>query len=158
MSTVWFTCSLLLGWGLIHLELPHARPENPYYLCLKRIKTWLVLFLWIMSLAIFLFCSKSFPSEPPFPFRCVSSISLFRCFCSNISHLKAHPDKALAMRLHAMYPDVYKDPNHKPEMVIALGNFECLSGFRHKEDICTLLTEYPEFSDLLQRNGEVSIR
>jgi mannose-6-phosphate isomerase len=31
--------------------------------------------------------------------------------------IQAHPDKTLARALHAQRPDVYKDPNHKPEMV-----------------------------------------
>ena len=34
--------------------------------------------------------------------------------------IQAHPDKALAKRLHETRPDVYKDDNHKPEMAIAL--------------------------------------
>ena len=37
---------------------------------------------------------------------------------------------ALAKKLHAERPDVYKDPNHKPEMAIALTKFEGLCGFR----------------------------
>eukprot|EP00411_Alexandrium_monilatum_P055567 CAMPEP_0175434438 /NCGR_PEP_ID=MMETSP0095-20121207/53904_1 /TAXON_ID=311494 /ORGANISM="Alexandrium monilatum, Strain CCMP3105" /LENGTH=350 /DNA_ID=CAMNT_0016733979 /DNA_START=110 /DNA_END=1162 /DNA_ORIENTATION=- len=34
--------------------------------------------------------------------------------------IQAHPDRALAERLHRERPDVYKDPNHKPEIAIAL--------------------------------------
>ena len=44
--------------------------------------------------------------------------------------IQAHPDIALAKKLHAERPDVYKDPNHKPEMAIALTKFEGLCGFR----------------------------
>ena len=44
--------------------------------------------------------------------------------------IQAHPDIELARKLHAERPDVYKDPNHKPEMAIALTNFEGLCGFR----------------------------
>jgi len=36
-----------------------------------------------------------------------------------------------AEQLFASRPDLYKDPNHKPEMVTAwLGPFEALCGFR----------------------------
>ena len=28
--------------------------------------------------------------------------------------VQAHPDRALARRLHALRPDQYKDDNHKP--------------------------------------------
>lgn len=67
--------------------------------------------------------------------------------------IQAHPDKPRAISLHSNFPDIYKDPNHKPEMVIALGNFECLSGFRTKEEILQMLHEYPEFESLLQSSG-----
>ncbi|ODN99077.1 mannose-6-phosphate isomerase [Cryptococcus amylolentus CBS 6273] len=37
--------------------------------------------------------------------------------------IQAHPDKPLARKLFDERPDVYKDPNHKPEMAIALTPF-----------------------------------
>ena len=41
-----------------------------------------------------------------------------------------------AEELHKSRPDVYKDPNHKPEMALALTPFKALCGFRpHKEII-----------------------
>lgn len=40
--------------------------------------------------------------------------------------IQAHPDAALARELHATKPELYKDPNHKPEMAIALTQFEAL--------------------------------
>lgn len=43
--------------------------------------------------------------------------------------IQAHPDKDLAARLHKEQPEVYKDDNHKPEMALALTNFEALCGF-----------------------------
>lgn len=43
--------------------------------------------------------------------------------------IQAHPDKELARMLHKMRPNVYKDPNHKPEMAIALTEFKALCGF-----------------------------
>jgi mannose-6-phosphate isomerase len=34
--------------------------------------------------------------------------------------IQSHPDKGLAERLHAERPHVYKDPNHKPEIALAV--------------------------------------
>lgn len=34
--------------------------------------------------------------------------------------IQAHPNKALAEKLHVEFPDKYKDPNHKPEIAVAL--------------------------------------
>lgn len=43
--------------------------------------------------------------------------------------IQAHPDKELARVLHKMHPSIYKDSNHKPEMAVALTEFEALCGF-----------------------------
>lgn len=40
--------------------------------------------------------------------------------------IQAHPDKQLAEELHRDFPDIYKDANHKPEMIIALTEYEAL--------------------------------
>ncbi|KAJ3376143.1 Mannose-6-phosphate isomerase [Allomyces arbusculus] len=60
--------------------------------------------------------------------------------------IQAHPDKPRARALHAAHPDVYKDPNHKPEMAIALTHFEALYGFRAPRAIDEALRAYPEFA------------
>ena len=51
------------------------------------------------------------------------------------SRPQAHPDKKLAERLYATRPDLYKDDNHKPEMAVALSDFEGLCGFRPFREI-----------------------
>jgi mannose-6-phosphate isomerase len=43
--------------------------------------------------------------------------------------IQAHPNKELARVLHKARPDVYKDGNHKPEMALAITEFEALCGF-----------------------------
>lgn len=71
--------------------------------------------------------------------------------------IQAHPDKALAEKLHAERPHVYKDPNHKPEMAIALSErCRAMCGFRPVSEIAAHALEYPEFravlgDDLAQR-------
>ena len=63
--------------------------------------------------------------------------------------IQAHPDKALAQELHAKYPNIYKDPNHKPEMAIALTPFEAMSGFRPVEEIKENLVRFPELRHII---------
>lgn len=43
--------------------------------------------------------------------------------------IQAHPDKELAKNLHKRHPNLYKDDNHKPEMALAITQFEALCGF-----------------------------
>ena len=43
--------------------------------------------------------------------------------------IQAHPCKELAKKLHIQDPNVYKDANHKPEMALAITEFEALCGF-----------------------------
>ena len=49
--------------------------------------------------------------------------------------IQAHPDKKLAEQLHSRDPKNYPDDNHKPEMAIAVTNFEALCSFRTVEDV-----------------------
>ena len=49
--------------------------------------------------------------------------------------IQAHPNKELAEKLHAEYPDIYKDGNHKPELAIALTNMQAMCQFRKIEEI-----------------------
>jgi len=64
--------------------------------------------------------------------------------------IQAHPNKKHAEELFATRPDVYKDPNHKPEMVIAwLGPFEALCGFRPVEEIKNFLREVNELTEVI---------
>ena len=64
--------------------------------------------------------------------------------------IQAHPDKALAEKLHAERPDVYKDPNHKPEMAVALTPFEAMCGFRQVSEIIDFIATVPEFRAILE--------
>ena len=63
--------------------------------------------------------------------------------------IQAHPDKSLAEELHAKYPDVYKDNNHKPEMAIALTHFEAFCSFRPLEEFLADVDRIPLFRALL---------
>jgi mannose-6-phosphate isomerase len=53
--------------------------------------------------------------------------------------LQIHPNIELSKKLHDEDPQNFTDPNHKPEIAVALGTFEVFVGFKPKEQIQTLL-------------------
>ncbi len=59
--------------------------------------------------------------------------------------IQAHPDSELAVKLNKEFPDIYKDPNHKPEMAIALTPFEALCGFLPQDKLLNSLEATPVF-------------
>ncbi|KAJ0692361.1 putative mannose-6-phosphate isomerase [Helianthus annuus] len=81
--------------------------------------------------------------------------------------IQAHPDKDLAGLLHKLQPNTYKDSNHKPEMALALTEFEALCGFISSEELDVVLESVPEIKEVVgdecvdqiltvnQHNGEV---
>merc|ERR1712137_253273 len=56
--------------------------------------------------------------------------------------IQAHPDRTLAQKLHAQFPEIYRDANHKPELACALTPFEALCGFRPATEILDLLNRF----------------
>lgn len=73
--------------------------------------------------------------------------------------IQVHPDAAQAragydreqaagLALDAPHRN-YKDPQHKPELIVALTPFHALCGFRDVEDIAEKLAAVPELCDLL---------
>jgi len=57
--------------------------------------------------------------------------------------LQLHPNKSLAADLHARDPSNFTDPNHKPEIALALSDFEAFVGFKPLKDIEALMTLPP---------------
>ncbi|KAK3675102.1 hypothetical protein LTR78_005036 [Recurvomyces mirabilis] len=53
--------------------------------------------------------------------------------------LQLHPNKDLAAKLHKENPDHFTDPNHKPEIALALGEFEAFCGFKELAQIEKLM-------------------
>nr|XP_056721926.1 mannose-6-phosphate isomerase [Euleptes europaea] len=84
---------------------------------------------------------EMFQGQLPFLFKVLSVNSALS--------IQAHPNKELAVKLHAQYPEHYPDANHKPEMAIALTPFDGLCGFRPVEEIVTFLQKVPEFRALI---------
>lgn len=48
--------------------------------------------------------------------------------------------------MHKTRPDLYKDPNHKPELAIALTPFEAMCGFRPVQQIKAFIKNIPELA------------
>ncbi|KAJ9081324.1 Mannose-6-phosphate isomerase, variant 3 [Entomophthora muscae] len=89
---------------------------------------------------------ENFGDDLPFLFKVLS--------INKALSIQAHPDKKLAEILHTKRPDIYKDGNHKPEMAVALTQFEALCGFRPLNEIYEFIKALPEFQELLERNGD----
>ena len=68
--------------------------------------------------------------------------------------IQAHPSKARAQRQFALGHKSYSDANHKPEMIIAVTDFEALCGFRPEteieSDLAALAATSVEFGQLQQ--------
>ncbi|KAI4150819.1 MAG: hypothetical protein L6R39_002149 [Caloplaca ligustica] len=57
--------------------------------------------------------------------------------------LQIHPNKELSERLHKENPEKFTDPNHKPEIAVALGPFEVFAGWKANNDIQALFDGLP---------------
>lgn len=85
--------------------------------------------------------AKVYENDLPFLFKILS--------IQKALSIQAHPDKELAKKLHKENPKFYKDPNHKPEMALALTPFEGFCGFRPLKQIVGHLEEVSELRDLV---------
>jgi len=63
--------------------------------------------------------------------------------------IQAHPDKKLAERLHKEDSKNYPDDNHKPEMAIAITEFDGFCGFRPLAEIAEFLKKVESFRKLV---------
>ncbi|TGJ80023.1 hypothetical protein E0Z10_g8741 [Xylaria hypoxylon] len=70
--------------------------------------------------------------------------------------IQAHPNKKLAEQLHANDPKNYPDDNHKPEMAIAITDFEGLCGFRPLGEIAHFLASVPALRQLVGEDASKS--
>ncbi|CAD5234883.1 unnamed protein product [Bursaphelenchus xylophilus] len=74
---------------------------------------------------------------------------LFKVLSVNTAlSVQSHPTNEQAQILHKNDPKNYPDPRHKPEMAIALGDFELLCGFRENEDLLAHIKKYIEVVSL----------
>lgn len=57
--------------------------------------------------------------------------------------LQLHPNKSVASQLNTKMPQVFTDPNHKPELAVALTGFEVFCGFKPLTRIDKLMNLKP---------------
>lgn len=69
--------------------------------------------------------------------------------------LQLHPNKELATKLHNEKPDAFTDPNHKPEIAVALSEFEAFCGFRPLKSIAEIMQLEP-LKQFLPKNADTS--
>jgi mannose-6-phosphate isomerase class I len=67
-----------------------------------------------------------------------------------------HPDKAHAEILHKNFPDYYKDDNHKPELFIALNDFELLFGLVSLNSAVEVVKKYKNCFNLKESENLIS--
>ena len=82
--------------------------------------------------------------------------------------IQVHPSKESAIKEFALENEKgipvnaphrnYKDENHKPELMVALGDFWLLHGFKNETRLKEILQEKPEFNFLLSIFGENNYR
>ena len=66
--------------------------------------------------------------------------------------IQLHPEKTFAEILHRKFPKIYKDDNHKPELFIALSDFELLFGFVEMNKAIETIIKYKNCFNL--KEGE----
>jgi mannose-6-phosphate isomerase len=91
--------------------------------------------------------AKRYADKLPFLFKVLS--------INKALSIQAHPNKSLAEKLHASDPKHYPDDNHKPEMTIAVTDFDGLCGFRPLNEIAHFLQTIPSLRELV---GEEAAR
>lgn len=75
----------------------------------------------------------------------------------NALSVQSHPTKEQAKRLHVNDPVNYPDDNHKPEMAIALSDFELLCGFQKSHGILSNIKAHKELLELLDEESLVQL-
>ncbi|KAG1686598.1 Mannose-6-phosphate isomerase [Nymphon striatum] len=84
---------------------------------------------------------KHFGNKLPFLFKILS--------INKALSIQIHPNKEQAEVLFREDPERYPDPNHKPEIAIALTKFEAFCGFRPIKEIISFLDEILELQVLV---------
>jgi len=63
--------------------------------------------------------------------------------------IQAHPGKRAAVQLNQKFPERYPDPNHKPEIAIAIDQLTAVAGFRPHNEITDLFNNFPELGKFI---------
>ena len=107
---------------------------------------WLKSNQWALGEAV----STQYDGELPFLFKVLS--------INKALSIQAHPTKSHAQQLHGSHPELYRDPNHKPELAIAISHFEGFCGFRPFEEIRGFVSGVPELRGLVGEGRSEGLR
>ena len=88
------------------------------------------------------FLKEKYNKDLPFLYKILS--------IKNCLSIQAHPTKELGKQLHESAPENYPDPNYKPEMAIAISEFEAFSNFCPKEELLQNMRRYEPLSIALK--------
>ena len=142
------TCKKCEGWLFSTFQLwmgTHpkgpSRISHPKELSGELLSNWLKSNQWALGDVV----SKKFKGDLPFLFKVLS--------INKALSIQAHPSKSHAEALHRDSPELYRDPNHKPELAIAITDFEGFCGFRPFEEIQTFVLDVPELRDLVGKDA-----
>lgn len=67
--------------------------------------------------------------------------------------IQTHPTKEQAATLRARDSSNYPDSNHKPEIAIAITEVEMLHGWADREEVKTIVADFPDLTSYLDRSG-----
>ncbi|CAM8909122.1 unnamed protein product [Rhodiola kirilowii] len=111
--------------------------SGPSYLNKISFKSWLLQNPHVLGDKVL----NNWGSDLPFLFKVLS--------VGKALSIQAHPDKELARRLHETLPGIYKDANHKPELALAITEFEALCSFVSLEELMEVVAGVPEVGELI---------
>lgn len=119
-----------------------AHPKSPSLIITEsgeslNLASWLANNSWALGQRVHL----QFAGELPFLFKVLSVRTALS--------IQAHPNKEDAVKLHSSDPLNYPDPNHKPEVAIALSDFEGMCGFRPVVEIANFIDALPSLANVL---------
>ena len=107
----------------------------------QMLSDWLKSNRWALGDAV----SAEYGGELPYLFKVLS--------INKALSIQAHPTKSHAELLHRNAPDLYRDPNHKPELAVAISEFEGFCGFRPLDEIRGFVLGVPELRELVGREA-----
>ncbi len=114
-----------------------SKISHPRDLAGQMLSDWLKSNQWALGNAV----SAKYSGDLPFLFKVLS--------INKALSIQAHPTKSHAEILHRTAPELYRDSNHKPELAVAISEFEGFCGFRPFGEIRGFVSGVPELRELV---------
>ena len=114
---------------------------HPHQFSGQLLSDWLESNQWALGKQV----AEEFNTQLPFLFKVLS--------INKALSIQAHPTKSHAQQLHRAAPDKYPDPNHKPELVVVLEDFEGFCGFRPFGEIQRFVSTIPELQVIISKEN-----